>query len=515
MADMRVALLVSAIGMFAIGCGGKNPGTSVCDNTVPAPAACMTMCDPKPGAPNTCPGGYHCAADGFCDALCTPGGGECGDGYKCTLDGRCVGEEACEGLECNIVDCQGQGKPETQIKGTVFAPNGTLPLFGITVYIPNQALPPMTEGAECARCNGDLPGLPLTRAVTDESGNFTLSGNVPAGANIPLVITSGKWRRQIMVSNVASCSDTQLPAADTRLPKNRSEGDIPKIALSTGGYDSLECLLRRMGIDDTEIGTSGGQQRVHLYSDTQSMGEGVGDFKPGFPGGSGAFTDSQMLWGNTNKLKEYDIVILSCEGAQHATTKKQAHMDNMKAYADFGGRVFMSHWHNVWISGDYTNSDNGQKPAVWADAQNPIATWNNGQNFNAAITDVIDEQNNPKGTAFANWMKVVEPGNPRGEIPIFAGTGRATSSAVGTGVERWTYIKNTTTPQNFQFTTPFEAPVEQRCGKVVYSDMHVSGGPDLSKPYPDSCGTMLTMSAQEKALAFMLFDLASCVGVLL
>src|SRR4051812_35521451 len=253
---MRAASLVFAISALALAaCGSKSPGQSVCDNVVPPPAACMTMCDPAPGAANTCPGGYHCAPDGFCDAVCTPTGNECGDGYTCTPDGRCKGKDECEGLECDIVDCAGQGKPETQIKGTVFAPNGTLPLYGVTVYVPNAALPAMPDGAQCSRCSDDLPGSPLARATTDEAGNFTISGNVPAGTDIPLVITSGKWRRQIKVPTVAACADTSVPATDTRLPKNHTEGDIPKIALSTGNADSLECLLRRMGIDDSEIGT--------------------------------------------------------------------------------------------------------------------------------------------------------------------------------------------------------------------------------------------------------------------
>ena len=40
--------------------------------------------------------------------------------------------------------------------------------------------------------------------------------------------------------------------------------------------------------------------------------------------------------------------------------------------------------------------------------------------------------------------------------------------------ERWTYIKGRTNePQNFQFSTPNEGPINDRCGKVVFSDMHV------------------------------------------
>jgi hypothetical protein len=79
------------------------------------------------------------------------------------------------------------------------------------------------------------------------------------------------------------------------------------------------------------------------------------------------------------------------------------------------------------------------------------------------------------------------------------------------------YWQNGTTqlPQNFLFTTPNEVPNNLRCGKVVFSDMHVSGGPVLVSgtipPYPTSCGTATTLSAQEKALAFMFFDISSCV----
>lgn len=73
---------------LAVGCGPKEFG-SLCD-TVPAPAECMTACDPTPLAVNTCPGGFHCSPDGKCDAQCTATGGQCGDGYRCTEDGHCV-----------------------------------------------------------------------------------------------------------------------------------------------------------------------------------------------------------------------------------------------------------------------------------------------------------------------------------------------------------------------------------------------------------------------------------------
>lgn len=69
------------------GCGPKEFG-SQCDQPN-APAECMQACDPAPGAPATCPGGYHCAPDGMCDKQCSVPA-DCGSGYTCTSDGRCV-----------------------------------------------------------------------------------------------------------------------------------------------------------------------------------------------------------------------------------------------------------------------------------------------------------------------------------------------------------------------------------------------------------------------------------------
>ncbi len=76
--------------MLATACGSKPTGQSVCENVVPPPEACNTECNPSPGSPNTCPAGYHCTADGKCDASCTATGGQCGTGFECTADGRCV-----------------------------------------------------------------------------------------------------------------------------------------------------------------------------------------------------------------------------------------------------------------------------------------------------------------------------------------------------------------------------------------------------------------------------------------
>jgi hypothetical protein len=510
---IRALILVSSFGLVAA-CGNKS-FPSIC-NQVPPQPACMMTCDPSPGAAAVCPLGFYCNPAGKCDAQCTQGGSQCGDGYHCSEDGQCVGD-GCTGLQCQIVDCAAQNKPSTTISGTVFAPNGTLPLYGVNVYVPNRDPGALPDGAVCNRCTDALPGDPLVKAITDEAGKFQLT-DVPSGSNIPLVIVSGKWRRVIKLATVSSCTDTPVSAADTSLPKNANDMtanttrvDLPKIAISTGGADALECLVRKFGISDSEIGTAGSAGHVHLYSDNGATmnadGRGTDSFMGGFPGGTGMFADSTTLWNDSNKLKAYDIVILSCEGAQHPETKSQAAMDALKAYADLGGRVFMSHWHNIWIEGS-TQGGGAQAPAVWPQ----IATWSNAGNTSDPATDIIDESNNPKGTAFATWMLNVMGSTTRDQITVHQG--RTTCQSVDMmKAERWTYYQPDMSPQNFQFTTPNESDISLRCGKVVFSDMHVSAD-STSKPgssYPSGCATN-GLSAQEKALAFMFFDLASCVG---
>lgn len=421
------------------------------------------------------------------------------------------GPDACVGLECQVVNCGAMSLPPTSITGTVFAPNGTLPLNGVNVYIPRDPLPPFPNEITCDRCTTTLPGSPIAQTLSDDKGNFRLD-NVPAGANIPLVITTGRWRRQITISNVQQCADNTLGAADTRLPRTKAEGDIPRIALTTGDADSLECLLRKLGIDDSEITNSSGTGRIHLY-----RGDGVSQFQNGFPGGSGATLSSAVpFWSDINQLKNYDIVFLSCEGSQLQSSgndKPQVALDAMKMYADLGGRVFASHWHNIWIGGNFQDNNPNLAPAVWRD----IASWR-ASDGNPGNPILIDEVSNPKGVAFANWMLNVMGSTVRDEIQLTSGTGRATSTDLDlTKAERWVHTgtQSGMTPQMFQFTTPNEVAPDQRCGKVVFSDMHVTGTSNVGTPYPDSCpggAGNLTLTPQEKALAFMFFDIASCVG---
>src|SRR5262249_54024832 len=144
---------------------------------------------------------------------------------------------------------------------------------------------------------------------TDTHGQFTLQ-NVPVGANIPVVIQTGRWRRQLTLSNVAACQDNPVADGFLRLPKNKSEGDIPHMAFATGKVDSLECVLRKIGVDDSEFTKPSGNGRIHMYKGSGAAGATMGTGTP----------SETQLWGSQATMDQYDMVLFPCQGNQYDKT---------------------------------------------------------------------------------------------------------------------------------------------------------------------------------------------------
>jgi hypothetical protein len=137
----------------------------------------------------------------------------------------------------------------TSISGVVYAPNGTDPLPDVLVYIPNAPVAAFTPGVSCPVVGQPPSGSPLVGATTAVDGSFEIT-NVPVGTNIPLVIQTGRWRRQLVVPTTTACSNTVFSA---QMPQNQTQGDIPKFAIATGSADQVECVLRKVGIQDSEF----------------------------------------------------------------------------------------------------------------------------------------------------------------------------------------------------------------------------------------------------------------------
>jgi hypothetical protein len=455
------------------------------------------------------------------------GTGAGGNGGRFSSDARrggLGGSGPCQGLECQQSTCtQGGctvpacgGGVVTTVSGQVFDPAGKVPLYNIAVYVPNKPLDPIADGPSCDPCDPAtgtslLSGSPIVVTRTDLDGKFTLgdiAADVPAGTNIPLVIQVGKWQRQVTIPAVTACTNNAVDASLTHLPRTQAEGHIPKIAITTGELDALECFLPKIGVDHSEftLETEGG--RVNFYAG----GNGTSSFDttsvtdPGM-----TITPVHPWWDSLDNLKKYDIILHSCEGSQgqfSGTTpplsvKSPAARQALEDFADMGGRVFASHWHVYWFE---------QGPAAFQS----IATFNHRPGLPTDYDATID-QSSVQGQNLATWMVNVGGSTTPGIVHLHQNASMTTVDSVtgGNTSQRWIYAANRT-PQAVQYLTATTPIPGGQCGRVVVSDIHVSAGGGTgsdvpNRPFPTGCVTT-DLSPQEKVIEYMLFDISSCVS---
>ena len=522
----RTACVTNECGPVADGCGGILNCPTIC----PAGTTCgggnvPSMCGAPACTKKTCVQqnancGY--AADG-CGGLldcggslanfgCATAGESCGGGGPNRCGVPDAGPPACTGFCANQASCDAAAP--TRITGRVFAPNGTLPIPGALVYVPNgstsdpwglTAFNDGVAGGTCQQCNSQISNA-LVSTTSGFNGNFTLD-NVPAGVSFPLVIQLGRWRRVLTIPAITACTTRALvttPASSviTRFPRTQGEGHaldhIPLVAISTGSVDGLECVFRKMGIAASQFSNPSGTGRIRLYRDNDGPGATIDGNTP----------NASTLYDSTTELDKFDAVAFACPAAPYTKTTTQK--DNVRAYADKGGRVFATHFNYVWLF------DNGP----WAGT----ATWHTAtpQSTQGDWEAQVDAVSGTKRELFAQWLAApgvaatasCVGGTPAGTTCVQIDEPRNNADTpLGNGAERWLH-GNSTPPGSsavlhYTFNTPTSAASANQCGRVIFSDFHVSTGSTNGETAPSYCGSTLT--AQEKILAFMLFDLTSCI----
>ncbi len=465
--------------------GGSNPQVGICGGVTCTPKTCADQGYNCGMATDTCGTVIDCGtcASGTCGAA-SPN--VCGSAVSCT--GLCLQQTVCTGTAT------------TSITGTVYAPNGTDPVYNALVYVPNGTVEPFVDGVVVPHCScgSDVSGSPLVSTTTAVDGSFTLT-NMPVGANIPLVIQNGRWRRQIVIPSVASCVNTAVAATLTHFPTSKAQGDIPLMAFVTGSVDSMECVMRKIGVLDTEFTNPSGTGRIRFY-----VGSGGG----GIYGGAqiSATTPSEttlVATATPAALEAYDMVLFPCQGQPY--TQKAQSLTNLIDYANNGGRVFATHYSYVWLY----NNPPFSTTATWAVDPSGVNM------FGADPGTGIINQGFPDGAALAQWLELLYPTATLGQIAI--NTLRHDFTAVNTPSLLWISDNDSNlgnVPMHYTFDTPVGNPPASQCGRVLFSDFHVEdaeNNPTTGVTFPAECDTS-PMTPQEKMLEFMLFNLGSCVA---
>jgi hypothetical protein len=537
-------------GTIGDGCGGTllcstNCGTGkVCDTTA---GLCHGDASCVPLQCTTSNGGQYCGGpigDGCGGTLnCPP---TCANGAPCgaTTANVC---EPCGNLCLKRVHCDGTAT--TSISGTVYDPKGANPLYNVIVSIPNAALSAITPGAPtCASCDADVSGEPIATALTDAAGHFVLQ-NVPWNTDFPLVMQLGKWRRQITIGAslvTTKCADNPIPSTwstnavstptnpSLRLPRNITDGDnngqytsMPKIAITTGQLDALECLLTRIGIDTAEFTNPSGTGHINLFSllstsDSHESGNGATSYA-----GGGTFpVAATALFNSVTTERDYDIIMVNCAGggyfAPDGGYMNDAFIQNLRTYVNGGGKAFLEHYFASFLMATNTLTA----------PYGSIATWETNLGSAISTTDLNTyiDRSFSKGQAFSQWLTNVGASTTAGRLQLSNNSstalkGKYTAKTTSAPAARWLYNPVSTTDDTSKHVHYFDllTPTDQttKCGRIVYTGIHVSSSTGSNQDdvrvtggtpvFPTECGVR-PLNSQEQALEFMFFDLSGCVG---
>lgn len=382
----------------------------------------------------------------------------------------------------------------TQVVGKVLAPNGQDPVPGATVFIPSGVPEDFPLEIRCEVCSS--PGSSALRwwtATSGWDGNFTLKDVCPGSYS--LILQNGRFRRVVKIQVPAGGSYT-VTADKTRLPKRDKEQSIhdavPRIAVATGDFDKMECVLRKMGLDDTAF---------DLYQGTKILK--TLPTKPAF----------STLIKNLGEMKRYNIIFINCTADTFESELKNSQVvQNVDGYVKAGGRLYVTDWSYDWIEripslAKYIDFEPGVSDST-PEGENLAALGKGGLKVYADIKDtMMTKWLGQFGGAIQNGQSLIE--HFLVQWVIMHKVPSDTKVWVEGVVKSYSGAIEGRRPLTVTFNV-------QNCGKVLFSSYHTEGRDDenqaypvVSKSYPQYCGS--SASPQDRILEYLIFDIANCV----
>ena len=188
-------------------------------------------------------------------------------------------------------------------------------------------------------------------------------------------------------------------------------------------------------------------------------------------------------------------------------------------YGNAGGRFFATHYSYSWLHGNGVLEGTAQwDPKANPNNTNPPPT---GQPFTGNVArERAGEQPWPVRAAgsirWARWPTATRGARLRRAPTVTINAGRHdVDKVLGSSID-WIDGTDPSPPTSSQsqmllhFT--FDMPIGQtsQCGHAIYSDFHVNTTTSNGMTFPNECDKN-ALTAQERVLEYMIWDLASCV----
>lgn len=233
------------------------------------------------------------------------------------------------------------GTNDLTLQGTVWAPNGVIPVSSALVYTSSDMPDGIPQQVYCAECEELDADDRFTTTAPD--GSFTLNTNAE-GANY-LVVQKGQFMR---ITPIEFGKGTQtLDDELTTLPGENDPDNglfIPLIAVGDGLFDRLEDGLGKFGLGDTLI--SNFEERLVPGTEPFDLWDnGQNPTEDGFQS-QGTFA---QLVASPEQLAQYHMIFAPCSSDTYVSALTPTNIQNIRDWVAAGGRWYVSDWANEWI----------------------------------------------------------------------------------------------------------------------------------------------------------------------
>ncbi|HVJ92682.1 MAG TPA: hypothetical protein VM580_22935 [Labilithrix sp.] len=337
------------------------------------------------------------------------------------------------------------------LRGTVYTPNGELPLSNALVYVTRDQPAEIPKGAYCDACVA-LPKGSFTSSEAD--GTFELKAELSPG-KVFLVTQKGQLRRvrEIEISKAGVIAiDEEL----TTLPgkSNPSAGDTsPRMLVvkDSTDFDKIDKSIDKLGLEDVTVRTN------------------------------------RSVLENADELLKYHIVFIPCGSSSDSRVTSSTVQENLRNFVRAGGKLYVTDWSYEFVRQPFPGF------LSWVGETSTIGSAT-GSEWDAPAT-AVDEglaawlaaSGDDQFTVEGNWTKI---------------NGIYTSPGVGPKGEPADITPKIWVTGDYQGTTyPTTVSFAEQCGQVLFSTYHTEDKFSQGE-----------LHAQEKALLYVLLDVGVCAG---